>query len=41
MDQAITVGGLVEFVLVIGGLFMLGALAFLILWITNPFRSGH
>ena len=41
MDQAITVGGLLMFVGIVGGLFAVVALIFFVIWLFNPFRTGH
>ncbi len=41
MDQAVTVGAVLVFVGIVGGLFVVVLLAFFVLWLFNPFRSGH
>lgn len=41
LDQAITIGGVLWFVAVVGGLFALGGLAIFVVWLFNPFRTGH
>lgn len=41
MDQAVTVGGVLTFVLIVGGCIGVVALLCGILCLMNPFRSGH
>jgi hypothetical protein len=41
MNHAITIGEVLGFVGVVGGIFALGALTLGIIWLMNPFRSGH
>lgn len=41
MDTAITIGMLVEWMLVVGGIFGVLFAAFFVLSLLNPFRSGH
>ncbi len=39
MQHAITLGDVIELVLVVSGL--VGAGLFFLVWLFNPFRSGH
>jgi hypothetical protein len=41
MNNAITVGEVVNFVLIVGGFIGVVALLFGLIWFFNPFRSGH
>jgi hypothetical protein len=41
MDHAITVGAVVWFVVIVGGIIGVGALLLFILSLMNPFGSGH
>lgn len=41
MQHAITVGDIFWPLLIIGGLVGIGALLLFIVWLLNPFRTGH
>lgn len=41
MGEAITVGHVLAFVGVVGGVLAIGGLLLFVIWLINPFRSGH
>jgi hypothetical protein len=41
MEHAITVGEVLGFVAMAGGLLAVVAIIFGVIWFMNPFRSGH
>ena len=41
MDRAITLGDIFWVMLSVGGFIAVLAIIFGIIWLTNPFRSGH
>lgn len=41
MQEAITFGHVLGFIGIVGGFFAVVAVLFGVLWLINPFRSGH
>jgi hypothetical protein len=41
MDHAITVGMVADVLLAIGDLVAVGGILIFLLWLLNPFRTGH
>lgn len=41
MDHAITLGEVLGFIGIVGGVIALGAVLLGVIWLMNPFRSGH
>ena len=41
MSHAITIGEVVWFLLIVGGIIGAGAFLLFVVWLLNPFRSGH
>ncbi len=41
MNHALTVGEVLVPIITIGGIFALAAIIFFVIWLFNPFRSGH
>ena len=41
MEHAITLGDVLGFIGIVGGIIALGAVCLGVFWLMNPFRSGH
>lgn len=41
VDEPITVGAVLAFIGIVGGIFAVGALCIFVIWLFNPFRTGH
>jgi hypothetical protein len=41
LDQPITLGAVLGFIGIVGGIFAVAGLCLFVLWLFNPFRTGH